>query len=70
MKVKDFEAEVNAGINENCILKAKAALTESARELMAAKAVVKKLEKRHNELLEINIEEFLFDCNQVDGYDV
>jgi len=69
MIVKDFESEVNAGINEKCIVKAKVALTESAKNLMAAKAVVKKLEKRHNEMLKMDVEEFLFDCNQVDEFD-
>ena len=35
---------------------------------MAAKAVVKKLEKRHNEMPEMDVEEFLFACNQVDEF--
>lgn len=60
MKCKELEVAVNNTIDDECMQVAKSLLMESKRELMAAELVVKKLKAKHEKLLDMDVEEFIF----------
>ena len=60
MRVKDIKEKIDSEIEEEMHAKAAKLLKEKKKEIIATERVLTKLKKEYNEILETEIEEFIF----------